>query len=165
MCDRNALIHSAPSSRPQTVGEYFLQAGLARPGRAAVLREDECLTYENLALGAEDLARELAERGIGRGDRVVVECDPVPQAVVVLVACSRLGTVYVPVAPDAPQIRKAAIIEAVRPSAYAVAAGQEAAPGVPVHMYLSVGRVAVSGRVPGYPEHVLGAPRRMTLPT
>ncbi|MGD3106998.1 amino acid adenylation domain-containing protein [Streptomyces sp. YGL11-2] len=158
MQDTMSLVHGAMSRCPRSIGEYFLHAGLARPGQAAVLREDECLTYEDLALGAECLAAELAERGIGRGDRVLVECDPIPQAVVVLVACSLLGAIYVPVAPDVPLARKAAIAGAARPAAHAVAAGQPVAAEIPVRMRLSPGGVAVSGGVPGSSERVRGAP-------
>ncbi|MFE1772805.1 amino acid adenylation domain-containing protein [Streptomyces sp. NPDC059008] len=156
--DTASLIDTAQSGRPRSIGEYFLRAGLARPGQVAVLREGECLTYEDLALDAERLAGELTERGIGRGDRVLVECDPIPQAVVVLVACSRLGAVYVPVAPDVPQARKAAIIAAARPAAHAVAAGRPATAETPVRMRLSPGGVAVSGGVPGASERARGAP-------
>lgn len=158
MQDTTSLVHDAVSRCPRSIGTYFLHAGLASPSQVAVLREEECLTYGDLALGAGRLAAELAERGIGRGDRVVVECDPIPQAVVVLVACSLLGAIYVPVAPDVPPARKAAIAAAARPAAHAVAEGQPVDAQIPVRMRLSPDGVAVSGGVPGSSERVRGAP-------
>nr|WP_274918831.1 AMP-binding protein [Streptomyces sp. WZ-12] len=156
MQDTTSLVHEVVSRGPRSIGEYFLHAGLVRPDQVAVLREDECLTYEELALGAERLAAELAERGIGHGDRVLVECDPVPQAVVVLVACSLLGAIYVPVAPDVPQARKAAIAAAARPTARAVVEEQPAVAEIPVCIRLLRDGVAVSGGVPGSSERVRG---------
>ncbi|WP_143179685.1 amino acid adenylation domain-containing protein [Streptomyces yunnanensis] len=158
MQDTTSLVHDAVSRWPQSIGYYFLHAGLARPGQVAVVRDDECLTYEELALGAECLAAELAERGIGHGDRVLVECDPIPQAVVVLVACSLLGAIYVPIAPDVPPARKAAIAAVARPAARAVAECQPVAAEIPVHMRLSPGSVAVSGGVTCSSERVRGGP-------
>lgn len=69
--DRTALIHDSPATSSQSVYTY-----------AGMLRE----------VGA--LAAVLRQRGVSKGDRVVIYMPAVPQAVFAMLACARLGAVH-----------------------------------------------------------------------
>ena len=71
-------------------------AGSSRPPRsfpdhAAVLAGDDRWTYGELDRAANALARHLAARGIGRGDRVAVMTSNRPEFVVAVHAASKVG--------------------------------------------------------------------------
>jgi crotonobetaine/carnitine-CoA ligase len=54
------------------------------------------LTYDEFAADVRRCARGLAERGVGRGDRVVVHVRNCPEVLVTWFALARLGAVFVP---------------------------------------------------------------------
>ncbi|WP_349829542.1 acetate--CoA ligase [Brevibacterium litoralis] len=54
----------------------------------------ERFTYADLLDRVSRFARALADRGVGRGDRVVVYMPMIPEAVVAMLACARLGAVH-----------------------------------------------------------------------
>ncbi|HET6182549.1 MAG TPA: AMP-binding protein [Acetobacteraceae bacterium] len=54
----------------------------------------ERFTYRELTLRVARFAGALAARGIGRGDRVVIYLPMVPEAVVAMLACARLGAIH-----------------------------------------------------------------------
>ena len=51
-------------------------------------------TYAALLDEVSRFARVLADRGVGRGDRVVIYMPMVPEAVVAMLACARLGAIH-----------------------------------------------------------------------
>jgi propionyl-CoA synthetase len=52
------------------------------------------LTYRELRDEVEAFAAVLADRGVGKGDRVIVYMPMVPEAVVAMLACARLGAIH-----------------------------------------------------------------------
>lgn len=73
-------------------------------GLAVIFRNEEglrlTLTDEELALAVGALAQDLAEAGVGVGDRVAAYLPNHPAAVVALLAASSLGAVFSSVSPD-----------------------------------------------------------------
>ena len=86
---------------------YLLQhlleraAGLA-PDRDAVIDGDRRLTYRELDDRSGQLAVLLAERGVGRGDRVGLYLDKSLEAVIGIYGVLKSGAAYVPLDPSAP---------------------------------------------------------------
>ena len=61
---------------------------------SAVTRTVETFTYRELLDEVARFAGVLATHGVGKGDRVVIYMPMVPQAVVAMLACARLGAVH-----------------------------------------------------------------------
>jgi acyl-CoA synthetase (AMP-forming)/AMP-acid ligase II len=73
------------------------------------------LTYAGIAGRSREIAAALSERGVRRGDRVCVAVRARAEAVPVWLAIARLGAVFVPCNPAAPERDKARIIERIAP--------------------------------------------------
>ncbi len=69
--DQPALIHDSPLSGSKTT-----------------------LTYAQLLREVETLAAVLADFGVGKGDRVIIYMPMVPEAVVAMLACARIGAIH-----------------------------------------------------------------------
>ena len=70
------------------------------PDAAVLEREDGRRTsYGELDAACARYARLLADLGVGKGDRIVVQVDKSPEAVVLYLAALRSGAVYVPLNP------------------------------------------------------------------
>lgn len=98
-----------------------LQAAVASPGGE--------WTYGRLGQYARECAAELVRQGAADGERVMVQLDPTPEAVGVLLACSMAGAVYVPVSPDMPDYRLRQVYEQIQPMAWLHASHALAAAG------------------------------------
>ncbi len=85
------------------------QAAL-RPEAAAVVHEEQILSYGELDRSAGALARRLRERGIGPEARVALGIERSPRMVVALLAVLRAGAAYVPLDPAHPVERLAGIL-------------------------------------------------------
>jgi fatty-acyl-CoA synthase len=73
------------------------------------------LTYANIAVRSREIAAALYERGVRRGDRVCVGVHVRAETVPICLALARLGAVFVPYNPAAPEQDKARIIERIEP--------------------------------------------------
>jgi acyl-CoA synthetase (AMP-forming)/AMP-acid ligase II len=73
----------------------------AHPRRVAVISRHDRLTYEALWAAVERGAARLAERGIARGDRVVLLALPAAESVAAAYAVLAAGAILVPLDPDA----------------------------------------------------------------
>jgi len=82
-----------------------------RPEATAVLFGRERLSYGELEERSNRLARHLAERGIGRGDRVGVYLDRSLELMVSLLAVMKTGAAYVPLDTHYPSRRVESILE------------------------------------------------------
>lgn len=60
---------------------------------SAMTGEVTRFTYAELTAEVARLAEELAERGVGKGDRVLVYLPTIPQAPIAMLTCARLGAV------------------------------------------------------------------------
>jgi amino acid adenylation domain-containing protein len=82
-----------------------------RPDALAIEAAGERATYAELDRLASQIARALADRGVGKGDRVAVWLEKSVAAVASMQAALRLGAAYVPVDPLSPAARARAILE------------------------------------------------------
>jgi O-succinylbenzoic acid--CoA ligase len=80
------------------VEDWLESAARARPDHPAVVAGGETVTYAELDRRAASVARRLAAKGVGPGDRVRVSHPPGIAFAELLHALPRLGAVFVPVA-------------------------------------------------------------------
>ncbi|QGZ34859.1 propionyl-CoA synthetase [Stappia indica] len=71
-----------------------------RPGQPAIIYDSPItgakavFTYEETLARVNAMAAVLADHGIGKGDRVIVYMPMIPEAVMAMLACARLGAVH-----------------------------------------------------------------------
>ena len=70
-----------------------------QPKSTAFVFHEDVWTYERLAVAAESLARGLAARGVGPGDRVALHMMNRPEMIVAYYACFQLGAIAAPCEP------------------------------------------------------------------
>src|ERR1700731_1118798 len=89
-----------------------------RPKSAAFVFHEEVWTYERLAAEAENLARRLAVRGVGPGDRVVLHMMNRPEMLVAYYACFKLGAIAAPLRTAFKFAELAPLLQRLKPSLY-----------------------------------------------
>ncbi|GHC84138.1 amino acid adenylation protein [Nocardiopsis terrae] len=82
------------------------------PGRHSIT------TYRQLNERMQGYAAHLEELGLDVGDRVILEADTSSESIAMLLACSSLGLVFIPVSPEAPELRIQMIAQATEPRLY-----------------------------------------------
>jgi acyl-CoA ligase (AMP-forming) (exosortase A-associated) len=93
--------------RPEFTLHDLLYNSVAHdPQKTAVVDGDAKYTYEDLERHSSSLGAALAEAGVGKGDRVGVYLEKSWEAIVAMLAASRIGAAYVNVNPlfKAPQV-------------------------------------------------------------
>ncbi|MEV6108102.1 AMP-binding protein [Streptomyces sp. NPDC051940] len=108
----------------QRMHEFLLAAAREAPDSPAVIEPGEAgvprvLSYGELLRRTHDYAVALDGLGLDIGDRVIIESDTSGPAVGLLLACSMLGLTFIPVSPEVPDQRLAAIIDAAKPALHA----------------------------------------------
>jgi len=89
-----------------------------RPKSAAFVFHEEVWTYERLAVEAESLARGLAVRGVGPGDRVILHMMNRPEMIVAYYACFQLGAIAAPLRTAFKFAELAPILQRLKPALY-----------------------------------------------
>jgi long-chain acyl-CoA synthetase len=89
-----------------------------RPKGAAFVFHEEVWTYERVAIEAESLARGLAMRGVGPGDRVALHMMNRPELIVAFYACFQLGAVAAPLRTAFKFAELAPILQRLEPTLY-----------------------------------------------
>jgi acyl-CoA synthetase (AMP-forming)/AMP-acid ligase II len=79
-----------------TPNDALILRAQARPQHTAFIFHDAVWTYQKLATEVERVARALAARGIGPGDRVAIHMMNRPEYIVAYHACFRLGAIAAP---------------------------------------------------------------------
>src|SRR5260370_17024644 len=79
-----------------TPTDALMHQALSRPKGTAFVFHEEVWTYERLAAEAERLARGLAARGVGPGDRVILHMMNRPEIILPYYACFQLGAIPAP---------------------------------------------------------------------
>lgn len=103
---------------------HLVHAQAARtPGETAVVYGDERLTYAELESRAAAFAHHLRSLGVRPEERVAIFAERSPQMVVGLLGILAAGGTYVPLDPDHPRERLAAILEDTAPK-FVVAQGR-----------------------------------------
>lgn len=96
----------------------MFQATVRRaPDAVAIHYRDHALTYAGLGELSGAFAAALAQRGVGRGDRVALYLQNVPEFVVAVVAAWRLGAIAVPVNPMLKEREVRTVLEDCEPVA------------------------------------------------
>jgi len=111
-----------------TLDEFMLAAARSTPDKPAVVEPNAggglaVVSYCELEQRVNDYTEPLAGLGLDVGDRVVVESHTSAPAIVMLLACSRIGAAFIPVSPDTPDLRLQSIIEATDPVLHVRASG------------------------------------------
>jgi long-chain acyl-CoA synthetase len=89
-----------------------------RPKSAAFVFHKEVWTYERLAVEAESLARGMAVRGVGPGDRVALHMMNRPEMIVAYYACFQLGAIVAPLRTAFKFAELAPILQRLKPALY-----------------------------------------------
>jgi acyl-CoA synthetase (AMP-forming)/AMP-acid ligase II len=87
-------------------------------------------TYAELSRGLAALAAQLAEAGVGRGDRVLIRLPSGPEFVLAVLATSLAGGIAVPLSAAVSPERLAYVAELTRPSVALASAGAATPPGL-----------------------------------
>jgi tyrocidine synthetase-3 len=108
--EKKQIIHlfnftAMPSRQGATAISLFEEQAQRVPDRIAVSFGEEKLTYAELNQRANQLARLLIEKGVGRDDRVAIFMNRKPRMVECILAIWKAGGAYVPVDPAYPQQR------------------------------------------------------------
>lgn len=112
-----AALHQLGSGIPihyddsQTFVSLFLRQAKTTPDHTAVSDGTHSLTYRQLADQSARLATELSDKGVGRGDHVVITAGQTIGFLVAAIATERCGAAYVPADPSWPEPRLHQIIE------------------------------------------------------
>ncbi|CDG83717.1 non-ribosomal peptide synthetase [Janthinobacterium agaricidamnosum] len=100
---------------PEAVLDALRRHAAETPQRLAVQQDGATLTYAELLLRVRQLAAQLRERGVRPDSRVVLLLPRAPETVAALLAILWAGAGYVPLDPDGPPLRIAAVLEDARP--------------------------------------------------
>ena len=109
--------------------EWVTRKARQHPGAVAVQLNGEPLTYGELELRSNQLARMLRQIGCRKGDRVCLLMPKGPMAVVGIVGIYKAGCVYVPLDPLSPTARLGKIVASCE-NRWILAAGTNAARAV-----------------------------------
>ncbi len=121
--------------------QLVTESALRDPDALAVAGPSGLLRYGELDRQANALAHELAARGVGHGDRVIIWSGKAPGGIVTMQAVLRLGAAYVPANATTPASRMAAMARDC--AARAVCTGGELFPRIPTELGPDVHRVNV----------------------
>ena len=114
----------APAASPQTLPGGFEAQADRTPAAVAVVDGDRDLTYGELDAWANRLARVLAARGVGRGDVVAVALPRTAEAVAAVLAVRKAGAAHLPLDPDHPAERLAAMVDDAAPALVVTTVGR-----------------------------------------
>ena len=89
-----------------------------RPDATAFVFHDDVWTYGRLAAEADRLARGMAARGVGPGDRVVLHMMNRPEMLVAYYACFRLGAIAAPLRTAFKFAELAPLLQRLKPALY-----------------------------------------------
>lgn len=114
--DKHQLIEGMNQTRVDyphtfTVPALFEEQAQLHPDRVAVKEDGRDLTYRELNVRANQLARRLQSRGIGREHSVGIMAERSAEMVIGILAILKAGGAYVPIDPDHPQDRIQYVLE------------------------------------------------------
>ncbi|WP_431236965.1 amino acid adenylation domain-containing protein [Mycolicibacterium aichiense] len=113
----NRAALTAPVAPPGSIADVFATQAARTPDAAAVTFEGQSITYRELDDASSRLARVLAGKGVGPGQRVALLLSRSAQAVVAMVAVVKTGAAYVPIDPSVPAARMEFVLSDAAPVA------------------------------------------------
>lgn len=93
------------SNPPATMQSLFEHTADASPERTALLFRDTSISYGELNAQSNQLANQLHNEGLNKGDRVALFLERGPQMIQALLAVLKAGCCYIPIPPDYPAER------------------------------------------------------------
>ncbi|CPR08018.1 non-ribosomal peptide synthetase PstA [Mycobacterium bohemicum DSM 44277] len=114
---------TAPVSRAVSLSEVFAAQVASTPEAVAVNCSSGSVTYRALDDASARLARALAGRGVGPGQRVALLLPRSIEAIVAMVAVVKTGAAYVPIDPSVPAARMQFVLGDAAPAAAVTTAG------------------------------------------
>ena len=82
--------------------EYFFSNFAIKKNRLAIIQGDLNWTYSELRKHAGSYVAKLTAANCQLGDRIILEMEPCPEAIALIIACSILGLIFIPISPDTP---------------------------------------------------------------
>jgi amino acid adenylation domain-containing protein len=116
----------SPFPAASSVTEAFAHVVRVLPTSMALVAGEQTWSYAELDGLSNGIAFELAAHGVARGHYVGIHMDRSAEAIIAMLAILKLGAVYVPFDPAAPDQRLAAQVDAAGIKLLTVAAGQPA---------------------------------------
>ncbi len=107
----DALDQQLAAMKHPSVLELLVRNVESQPNAAAVVHGQQRLTYAQLASHAMGIAYWLAQHGVAQGHRVALHLERAPLAIAAILGIMMRGAAYVPLDLDAPDERKASILE------------------------------------------------------
>jgi acyl-CoA synthetase (AMP-forming)/AMP-acid ligase II len=104
--------------QPMTPMDALVHQAQTRPKSTAFVFHEKVWTYERLVAEAERLARALAARAVGPGDRVVLHMMNRPEMVVAYYACFILGAIVAPLRTAFKFAELAPLLQRLKPALY-----------------------------------------------
>jgi fatty-acyl-CoA synthase len=98
-------------------GAHLAGSAVAAGSRTALVFEKSAWSYAQLDLAIRRVVRVLADRGMRRGDRVVIQGVARPEAIVSMFAVTRMGAILVPIHPHLTNAELAVVCEETAPRA------------------------------------------------
>jgi len=147
--DTAAAFAGAGGEGARTLVERIAAQAAASPEAVALVAGGEALSYGELLARAGDLARELRRRGVGRGSLAGLAAERGLEMVVGLLGILASGAAYVPLDPEYPAERLAAMVEDARMPL--VVAQPHLAPHLPPGEYQTLWLEAVAAAPGGEP--------------
>lgn len=95
-----------PGPGDETLVTLFERAAVDRADRVAVSDDERALTYRQLDASSDLLAKQLADRGVGRGDRVAFQLDRSVEVFTAMLGILKLGAAYVAIDTRLPAARQ-----------------------------------------------------------
>jgi amino acid adenylation domain-containing protein len=108
------------NARHEPVHRIVRRTAEACPTRVAIEGPGQSLTYEELAARSDDLALRLLDGGLAPGDRVAILAEDPLEVVPAVLAILEAGGVFVPLDPQLPERRLAALVGEVAPQWFLV---------------------------------------------
>jgi amino acid adenylation domain-containing protein len=112
LCDWNQTRADFPTDL--CLHDLVEQQAQRTPDAVAVALDEQTLTCAELELRANEVAEELRQRGIGRGQLVALLCERSPAMIVAVLGVLKAGAAYVPLDPASPRRRLDLILSDTR---------------------------------------------------
>ena len=108
-------------------GAHLRLSAVEAPDKVALVFEDRSWTYPQLVLAVTRVAEQLRDLGVIKGDRVIVQGLPRPEALILPYAVAQLGAVLVLAHPQVTVTELGIMVEECSPRIVITAAGRSAA--------------------------------------
>jgi malonyl-CoA/methylmalonyl-CoA synthetase len=127
----------------------FRQSAPQGDGKFLTTPSGRTLTYEEMFAQSAQFAHALAELGVAAGDRVAVQIEKSPEAILLYLACLRLGAIYLPLNTAYTLAELEYFIADAAPTLF-VASPEKSAPIAPlgVRKVETIGSDGMSGSLP-----------------